>query len=193
MPSADQHDGQGRRKSSYSEIYTAVVLTLTLLVVAVYTYYAREQARLTYESLRPFLHAGFNLQTPMAGEPLRASVFVENVGNTPTAATITGRVLYTLQPITDLIEPDRPVGRQQIFPNAARPTRFELDGTEDVTAGQISDMTAGIGLVYAVALVEYSGYTTRICTKIEINGLSPDGGMRIDPETCEHPDADFVN
>lgn len=180
MPQADDDKNGAKHKPNWVDIWTFIVLTVTLVVGLFYAGFAFQQNELTRVSLdiasRPLLSAGFEMPipAPQAGKIWTTHIRIENLGKSPTKAHIRTNIVYSLTKIDSpplstkeriqLVWPGKGVG--------------ELSESDDpITDGQINDMKAGRGWLYQRALITYDHYFTAICTEstIKANPTQSDG------------------
>jgi hypothetical protein len=148
------------------DIWTAIVLTITMVAVVWYTWEADRQnqfnQRIIETASRPYLavsahEQGFTtaITSAAAGGAIPVVPFyVVNHGKLPADAHIEG--------LGGVREKHR-----FIFSETSGDALVAL-GREALTAGQLADIDDGIGYIYLAVQVNYGNYYTRICEEFPI-------------------------
>jgi hypothetical protein len=162
------------------DIWTAIVLTVTMVAVVWYTWEANRQNEFTKRAIetasRPYLavsahEQGFTtaITSSSAGGAIPVVPFyVVNHGKLPADAHIRSAVVYskTRIPSIDGLDGAREKHRF-IFSETSGDALVAL-GREALTSGQLSDIQDGIGFIYLAVEVNYGNYYTRICEEFPI-------------------------
>jgi hypothetical protein len=162
------------------DIWTAIVLTITMVAVVWYTWEADRQNEfnkvIIETASRPYLaisahEQGFTtaITSASAGGAVPAIPFyVVNHGKLPADAHIRSAAAYSR---TRMAGVDGLGGVREkhrfIFSETAGDALVAL-GREALTAGQLSDIQNGIGYIYLAVEVDYGNYYTRICEEFPI-------------------------
>ena len=162
------------------DVWTAIVLTITMVAVVWYTWEADRQNEFTKRAIetasRPYLavsahEQGFTtaITSSSAGGAIPVVPFyVVNHGKLPADAHIRSAVVYskTRIPSIDGLDGAREKHRF-IFSETSGDALVAL-GREALTSGQLSDIQDGIGFIYLAVEVNYGNYYTRICEEFPI-------------------------
>jgi hypothetical protein len=162
------------------DIWTAIVLTITMVAVVWYTWEADRQnefnKRIIETASRPYLavsahEQGFTtaITSASAGGMVPAIPFyVVNHGKLPADAHIRSAVAYSK---TRMASVDGLGGVREkhrfIFSETSGDALVAL-GREALTAGQLADIQDGIGYIYLAVEVDYGNYYTMICEEFPI-------------------------
>ncbi len=170
MAQPDEHQHTVKTNPNWVDIGTLIVLTVTLVVVGLYTREAHRQSDLIQQTFditsRPLLSAMFrNIQNPKAGSKLTFELVIKNLGKSPTKAHSKPSATYSLVKIDSPPEASTE-DIQLVWPNSQVVAKGE--SLEPITDGQFSDMRAGRGWLYLRAIVTYDRFHTAICTEYTI-------------------------
>jgi len=177
--------GEGNEKARGNrpnaiEIWTAIVMTITMVAVVWYTWEADRQnefnKRIIETASRPYLaisarEQGFttSITSAAAGGAIPVIPFyVVNHGKLPADAHIRSAVAYSK---TRMASVDALGGVREkhrfIFSETNGDALVAL-GRDALTAGQLADIEDGIGYIYLAVEVDYGKYYTRICEEFPI-------------------------
>ena len=167
-------------KSTGTEIWTAIVLTITMVAVVWYTWEADRQNEFTKHAIetasRPYLAVSAREQcfttaisSAAAGGAIAVVPFyVVNHGKLPADAHIKSAVAYSKTRISAIDGLDGLKEKHRfIFSETNGDALVALD-REALTSGQLADIESGIGFIYLAVEVKYGGYFTRICDEFPI-------------------------
>ena len=172
------------------DIWTAIVLTITMVAVVWYTWEADRQnefnKRIIETASRPYLavsahEQGFTtaITSASAGGAIPVVPFyVVNHGKLPADAHISSAVAYSR---TRMASVDGLGGVREkhrfIFSETSGDALVAL-GREALTAGQLADIQDGIGYIYLAVEVDYGNYYTTICEEFPIAPAETAGAGR---------------
>jgi hypothetical protein len=199
MPEPDKKDYPPTQKPNGVEIWSAVVLTLTLIVVSIYTCEAHRQNVLTQQAIelntRPYVGVVINGMsdvppfTPAGGQKLSLAVAYINFGKLPAGV----HIQRTLMLSTDRLEsgPDL-VGASDKREMVSPPPAMNIDNVKSpqpLTAGQVADLHDGHGgWLYFRAHMTYGSRHTDVCWEWEVipgtGGSAPTLG---EYRLCQNP------
>jgi hypothetical protein len=178
MGVANQNNSGNRL--SVIDVWTAIVMTITMVAVIWYTWEADRQnefnKRIIETASRPYLaisarEQGFTtaITSASAGGAIPVVPFyVVNHGKLPADAHIRSAVAYSK---TRMASVDGLGGVREkhrfIFSETAGDALVAL-GREALTSGQLADIQDGIGYIYVAVEVDYGNYYTRICEEFPI-------------------------
>jgi hypothetical protein len=162
------------------DIWTAIVLTITMVAVVWYTWEADRQnqfnQRIIETASRPYLAVSAHEQdfttaitSAAAGGAIPVVPFyVVNHGKLPADAHIQSAVAYSKTRMAS-VEGLGGVREKHrfIFSETSGDALVAL-GREALTAGQLADIDDGIGYIYLAVQVNYGNYYTRICEEFPI-------------------------
>jgi hypothetical protein len=178
MPEASAK-GQ-KQKSSAIEIWTAVVLTITMVAVIWYTWEADRQnefnQRIIETASRPYLaitahEQGFSTSifSASAGGAIAVVPFyVVNHGKLPAHAQIKSAVAYSQTRIPNIDGIDGAREKHRFIFSETSGDALVAVGREALTPGQLADIQNGIGFIYLAVDLKYGNYYTRICEEFPI-------------------------
>jgi len=167
-------------KPTAIDIWTAIVMTITMVAVVWYTWEADRQnelnKRIIETASRPYLavtahEQGFTtaITSASAGGAIPVVPFsVVNHGKLPADAHIKSAVAYSK---TRMASVDGLGGVREkhrfIFSETGGDALVAL-GREALTSGQLADIQNGIGYIYLAVEVNYGNYYTMICQEFPI-------------------------
>jgi hypothetical protein len=167
-------------KPNAIDIWTAIVMTITMIAVVWYTWEADRQNELNKRVIetasRPYLavtahEEGFTtaITSASAGGAIPVVPFyVVNHGKLPADAHIRSAVAYSR---TRMASVDGLGGVREkhrfIFSETSGDALVAL-GREALTSGQLADIQNGIGYIYLAVEVNYGNYYTMICQEFPI-------------------------
>src|SRR5271166_722561 len=177
---AEASEKNHANKPNAIDVWTAFVLTITMVAVVWYTWEANRQNEFTKRAIetasRPYLavsahEQGFTtaITSASAGGAIPVVPFyVVNHGKLPADAHIKSAVVYskTRIPSIDGLDGAREKHRF-IFSETSGDAQVAL-GREALTSGQLADIQSGIGFIFLAVEVNYGNYFTKICEEFPI-------------------------
>jgi hypothetical protein len=165
---------------SLVDLWTAIVLTITMIAVVWYTWEADRQnqfnQRIIETASRPYLaitahEQGFTtaITSAAAGGAIPAVPFyVVNHGKLPADAYIKAAVAYSRVRIPSIDGLDGGRAKHRFIFSETSGDALVALGREALTGGQLADIQDGIGFIYLAVEVNYGSYYTRICEEFPI-------------------------
>lgn len=167
-------------KSTAIDIWTAIVLTITMVAVVWYTWEADRQNEFTKHAIetasRPYLavsahEQGFTtaISSASAGGAIAVVPFyVVNHGKLPADAHIKSAVVYSNTRIPTIDGLDGVKEKHRFIFSETSGDALVALGREALTSGQLADIQNGIGFIYLAVEVKYGNYFTKICEEFPI-------------------------
>jgi hypothetical protein len=167
-------------KPNAIDLWTAIVLTITMVAVVWYTWEADRQNEFTKRAIetasRPYLavsahEQGFttSISSASAGGAIAVVPFyVVNHGKLPADAHIKSAVVYSKTRIPAIDGLDRVKEKHRFIFSETSGDALVALGREALTGGQLADIQSGIGFIYLAVEVRYGNYYTRICEEFPI-------------------------
>ncbi len=162
------------------DIWTAIVLTITMVAVVWYTWEADRQnqfnQRIIETASRPYLaitahEQGFSTSifSASAGGAIAVVPFyVVNHGKLPAHAQIKSAVAYSQTRIPNIDGIDGAREKHRFIFSETSGDALVAVGREALTPGQLADIQDGIGYNYLAVEVDYGSYYTVICEELPI-------------------------
>jgi hypothetical protein len=176
-------------------VATLVVLIATLVEVRWYTQDASIANSVSQQALeattRPYLKLvpqGQLIDDLTAGRAIRMNIFIINYGKLPTVANARTAITYSRDalPAPGLASA---VIRKLVWPEGDNAI-ISAQAEQPLSAGDVTDMKAGVGFVYLEAETNYRDYVTRVCWKYP---LRTDAVLLGDPVLCDDPKANCTD
>ncbi len=197
-------------KSSAIEIWTAIVLTITMVAVIWYTWEADRQnqfnQRIIETASRPYLavsahEQGFStsITSAAAGGTIAVVPFyVVNHGKLPADAHVRSSVVYSKNRIGGIDGMGGIREKHRFIFSETNGDALVALGRDALTSGQLADIQDGIGYIYLAVEVDYGNYFTRICEEFPIAAAENSGATRIAPRLgayslCSDPKSNDAN
>lgn len=197
-------------KSNAIDLWTAFVLTITMVAVVWYTWEADRQnqfnQRIIETASRPYLavsahEQGFttSITSASAGGAIAVVPFyVVNHGKLPADAHIKSAVAYSKSriPAIDGLAGVREKHRF-IFSETSGDALVAL-GRDALTSGQLADIESRVGFIYLAVEVTYGSYFTKICEEFPIAPAENSQGAKLSARLgayslCSDPKSNDAN
>ncbi len=170
MPTSESQ-ADNRSAANWVDIATFVVLLLTLIAVALYTWEAMVAIRLTRQALetdfRPYIRpVPYDRSIALySGRPIQIDVRFVNLGRRPTRVTSRGSVIYSESHLVKGSPRFSELPAKFIWPGDSpdKETHVVINSDGVLDDKQRDDMNEGRGWLYVNVQAEYEHYTTRSC------------------------------
>ena len=197
-------------KTSAIDLWTAIVLTITMVAVIWYTWEADRQnqfnQRIIETASRPYLSVsaheqGFStsINSAAAGGAIAVVPFhVINHGKLPADAHIQSSVVYSKSRLGGIDGMGGIREKHRFIFSETNGDALVALGRDALTSGQLTDIQNGIGFIYLAVEVNYGSYFTRICEEFPIAPAETAEGTRIPPRLgayslCADPKSNDAN
>jgi hypothetical protein len=193
-----ENPGVDRTKANWVDIATFIVLLLTLVAVALYTWEAMVAIRLTRQALerdfRPYIRpVPYDRSIALyGGRPIQIDVRLANLGRQPTRVTSRGSVIYSESHL-DMGSPRlSELPAKFIWPgdSSDKEPHVVINSDEALDDKQRDDMNEGRGWLYVNVQVKYEQYMTRICYEYPFVAHALVLG---NPKLCSDPSSNCVD
>jgi len=169
--STTENPGADRTEANWVDIATFVVLLLTLIAVALYTWEAMVAIALTRRALetdfRPYIRPiPYDRSIALfSGRPIQVDVRFANLGRRSVCVRSRGSVTYSQSHLDKGSLRFSELPARFIWPGDSpdKETHVEINSNEVLDDKQREDMNEGRGWLYVNVEVKYEDYMTRIC------------------------------